>query len=171
MRDERCSPRRWTLLTSTRIPGFLPMADCWLSGAVPALVTSDIHTIDLASGKVERLGLTKFNLFGFDFTADGREIIFSTNDYPLESPHFWRAAREGYVDRAWLCLSVDFSPRDIRWSTRRLAATTISGKSICRMARFCRAWARYSFLQPDTRALLSFRLTAAEFCLHQPVPQ
>jgi Tol biopolymer transport system component len=47
---------------------------CWSS-----ISNADIQLVTLASGQHEPLGLTKFNLRSFDFTADGREIIFATN--------------------------------------------------------------------------------------------
>ncbi len=87
---------RRTLLSSSLDPAyfyshprFSPDGRLLAFRSSPSFSNSDIHTIDLASGKVERLGLTKFNLFGFDFTADGREVIFSTNNYP------WRVRISG----------------------------------------------------------------------------
>ena len=61
-------------------PRFSPDGQLLAFRSDPSFSNADIHTIDLASGKVHRLGLTKFNLTGFDFTTDGSEIIFSTYD-------------------------------------------------------------------------------------------
>ena len=87
---------RRTLLSSSLDPAYLyshprfsPDGRLLAFRSSPSFSNADIHTIDLASGKVQRLGLTKFNLFGFDFTTDGREIIFSTNSYP------WRVSISG----------------------------------------------------------------------------
>jgi Tol biopolymer transport system component len=60
-------------------PRFSPDGRLLAFRSSPSFSNADVHTIDLASGKIHRLGLTKFNLAGFDFTTDGREIIFSTN--------------------------------------------------------------------------------------------
>jgi Tol biopolymer transport system component/DNA-binding winged helix-turn-helix (wHTH) protein len=77
---------RRTLLSSSLDPAYLyshprfsPDGRLLAFRSSPSFSNADVHTIDLASGKINRLGLTKFNLFGFDFTTDGREIIFSTD--------------------------------------------------------------------------------------------
>jgi len=56
----------------------------WPSGS-----NADIQLVALAGGNPDPLGLTKFNLRSFDFTADGREIIFAT------SSALWRVATAG----------------------------------------------------------------------------
>jgi Tol biopolymer transport system component len=86
---------RQTLLSSPRgsvyfysNPRFSPDGRVLLARSWPS---ADIDVIDLASGKVNRLGLSKFNLKSFELTADGRAVVFSTRT----SNFLWRASLSG----------------------------------------------------------------------------
>ena len=170
MRDERCSRRLWTLLTCTRTPGFLPMADCWLSGAVPALVMPTFIQLTLRAARFT--GLDSPNSISSVSISQPMVVKSSSQQTPPlgESAFLKGSQRESHGSSQALPIHQPLA-EGTHWFTRRIGATTISGKSICRVAPFSQALARCSFHQPDMKALLSFRLMAAEFCLRQPVPQ